>query len=105
MIRVRAIAIDPWDFLSSIIPAVTEQLKEYHEEIYEIEIERQRPHHSLLACDFGRVRLQIHLLDALRVVCGQAHEYDHADDRDSELKGAGLDKDADEGVNQDTDHH
>src|SRR5882757_5270418 len=62
--------------LASILPALTEQLKQQHEEIYEIEIERQRTHHGLLAGDFNRVRLQIHFLDALGVVSGQADEYD-----------------------------
>src|SRR5258708_32505529 len=86
----------PSRMLASILPALTKQLKQQHEEIYEIEIKRQRTEHRLLAGDFTRIRLQIHLLDALRVVCGKAHEYDDADDGDCELKGARPDKNIDE---------
>jgi hypothetical protein len=76
-------------------------LEKYHEEIYEIEIERQRADHGLLARDFGCVRFKIHLLDALRVVCSEAHEYDDADDGDGELKGARPDENVDEGSDHD----
>src|ERR1700737_435778 len=88
VIRTRAIAVNPREIVRSIVSALTEQLKQHHEQIYEIEIERQRPKHRLLACDLTGLRLQIHLLDALRVVCGKAYEQDDADDRDDELKGA-----------------
>src|SRR6195256_132836 len=74
--------------IASTLSALTEQLKQQHEKIYEVEIERQRTEHCLLACDFNRVRLEIHLLDTLRVICGKAHEYDDADDGDGELKSA-----------------
>src|SRR3979409_2424818 len=86
-IRKRAIAISPSRVLASILPALTEQLKQHHEQINEVEIERQRTKHCLLICDFSRVRFKIHLLDALRVVCGQADEHDDADNGDDELKG------------------
>src|ERR1700733_14717079 len=54
--------------LASILPALTEQLKQQHEEIYEIEIKRQCTQHRFLVGNFNRVRLEIHLLDALGVV-------------------------------------
>src|ERR1700730_4717633 len=85
-IRKRAIAVDPLRVVASILSALTEQLKQHHEKIYEVEIERQRTEHCLLTCDFGRVRFKIHLLDALRVVCGQTDEHDDADNGDDELK-------------------
>src|ERR1700694_2168822 len=34
--------------LASILPALTEQLKQQHEQIYEVEIERQRTEHGFL---------------------------------------------------------
>jgi hypothetical protein len=63
----------------SILPALAKQLQQHHEEIDEVEIQRQRTDNGLLPCDFSRVRLKIHLLDTLRFVCGQADEYEHAD--------------------------
>src|ERR1700704_5297366 len=106
MIRTRAIAVHPCA-LPSIVAALTEQLEEDHEEIYEIEIERQRAEYGLLAGDISGVGLQIHLLDALGIVGGKADEYDDPDDGDGELKGARPDKDIDEGGDHDTDqaHH
>src|ERR1700716_4520798 len=79
--------------IASTLSALTEQLKQQHEKIYEVERERQRTAHCLLTCDFSRVRLEIHLLDTLRVVCGKAHEYNDADDGDGELKSAWPNKD------------
>jgi hypothetical protein len=48
-IRKRAIAVE---IAASILSALTEQLKQYHEKIYEVEIERERAEHRLFACDF-----------------------------------------------------
>src|ERR1700704_838783 len=106
MIRTRAIAVHPCA-IPSIVAALTEQLEEDHEKIYEIEIERQRAEHGLLAGDISAVVLQIHLLDALSIVGGKADEYDDPDDGDGELKGARPDEDIDEGRDHDTDeaHH
>src|SRR3977135_4287041 len=105
-IRTRAIAVHPCA-IPSIVAALTEQLEEDHEKIYEIEIERQRAEHGLLAGDISAVGLQIYFLDALRIVGGKADEYDDPDDGDGEPEGARPDKDIDEGRDHDTDeaHH
>jgi hypothetical protein len=69
----------PRGLFASILSALAEQLKQHREEIYEVEIESQRTEHRLFIRDFSRVRLKIHLLDALGVVCGKGKEYDDAD--------------------------
>jgi hypothetical protein len=54
-IRKRAIAVDPLRVVASILSALTQQLKQHHEKIYEVEIERQRTEYCLLSCGFTRV--------------------------------------------------
>src|SRR4051812_5738221 len=41
--------------VGSILSALAKQLKQHHEEIYKVEVERQCTEHCLLACDFTRV--------------------------------------------------
>jgi hypothetical protein len=74
--------------LALFLSALAELLKQHHEKVYEVEIERKRTQDCLLTFDFVRVCLEIHLLNALRVVCGKAHEYEDADDGDCKLKDA-----------------
>ena len=54
------------------------------------------PYHSIFAFD-------VNALDSLRVVCGEADEYDHADRRNDELQGGGLQEDIHEPGKDDTD--
>jgi hypothetical protein len=51
--RRRVTAVDPCRSFASILTALTEQLKQHHEKIYEVEIERQRAEHGLLVCDIA----------------------------------------------------
>ncbi len=59
--------------------AVAEQLQQHQEHVDEVEVETQSAHHGLLGGNFTRVALVVHFLDLLRVVGGQASEYENTD--------------------------
>src|SRR3954447_4033830 len=87
-IRMPAIYAPP-----SILTPLAEQLEQHHEEVDEVEVQRERPHHRFLAGQLLRIRFQIHGLDALRIVGGEAHKQYNADDRDHELNGVRSEED------------
>src|SRR5580704_13428057 len=61
--------------------AIAEEAQHEQEQVDEVEIERQCPHHRL-AADDGTILLRIvHLLDPLRVPRGEAREDEHAGGR------------------------
>src|ERR1700722_18563468 len=60
---------------------VAEQPQQHHEQVDEVEIERQRAHHRLAAGDGAVVHRAIHFLDPLRVPAGEAGETDQPGDR------------------------
>src|ERR1700751_5718101 len=83
--------------------AVAEQAQQHEEQVDEVEVETQRAHHRLAAGDATVVVDVVHLLDALRVVGGQADEDQHADHRDEPVEPARLQEDVDEAGDHKTD--
>src|SRR3954467_10035741 len=86
--------MNPGRLLAMLMSApVAEQAQHHQEQVDEVEVERERAHHSLAATDGAVIVRAVHLLDPLRVPSGQSGEYDHADDRDREGQGrAGEEK-------------
>src|SRR5262249_25239414 len=73
-----------------------EQAQKHHEQVDEVEIERQRAHHGLAARDRPVVHGIVHLLDLLGIVCRETGEHEDADDRDDPVEPARLEEDVDE---------
>src|SRR3546814_18214225 len=64
-------------------------------------IERQRAHDHRLADKVGPADIEIHALDLLRVISGEAREQQHADDADREAERARLHEHVDHHRDQD----
>src|SRR5262245_17718905 len=82
---------------------VAEQPQQHHEQVDEVEIERQRTHHGLAASDRSVVHGIIHLLDLLRIPGGEAGEHEDADHRDDPVEPARPEEDVDEARDDDAD--
>src|SRR5438046_7169101 len=82
------------------------QAEEHQEQVDEVEIERQRTDDGV-AGELTIRKLERHLPQALRVVCGQSCEHDHADHRDQELQRVVVPEEADDGCENQSDqpHH
>src|SRR5581483_6614358 len=78
----------PSSFFSVPLAAVAKQAQQHEEQVDKVEVEPERAHHRLAAGNGAVVHRAIHLLDALRVVGGQADEDDHADHRDDPIEPA-----------------
>ena len=63
--------------LSCPSAAIAEEAQHEKEQVDEVEIERQRPHHGLATDDRAVLHRIIHFLDALRVPRGEAGEDEH----------------------------
>jgi hypothetical protein len=60
-----------------LLAALADELQQHHEQVDEVEIERQRTHQRLLGQHVTRIGFQVDLLDALRVPGGEASEDDN----------------------------
>src|SRR6266436_4015003 len=58
--------------------AIAEEAQHEQEQVDEVEVERQRAHHGLAADNGSVLHRIVHLLDALRVPCGEPGEDEHA---------------------------
>src|SRR6266498_686055 len=65
---------------------IARQAQQHQEQVDEVEIERQRPHHHFAAADGAVVHGVVHLLDLLGIPRGQPGEHDHADHRDDPIQ-------------------
>lgn len=61
------------DLPRSVFVALAKELQQVEEEIDEVEVERERAEDRLLGGSLFVVPLPIELLDALRIVSGEAH--------------------------------
>ena len=52
--------------------AVAKQLQKHQEQVDEVQIQTQSAHDGFFACDFRAVTFEIHFLDLLGVIGGQA---------------------------------
>src|SRR3546814_9416962 len=68
-------------FSAASVAGAAHQAEEEHEHVDEVEIEVQRPHHDRFAHKVGAADVEIHALDLLRVIGGEARE--HEQDRKS----------------------
>ena len=59
---------------------VASQTQQHHEQVDEIEVERQRAHHGLAARGNSVVARVVHPLDPLGIIGGEAREDADADD-------------------------
>src|ERR1700712_4632325 len=78
---------------SNLLLAASHKLQQEHEQVDEVEVERQRAHDRLAPCNGCVIGFEVHFLDPLRVVGRQARECKNADHGDCELKRGGLQED------------
>src|SRR5437773_781725 len=100
-LRVSRSCCSSWRLVSA-----PRQAEEHQEQVDEVEIERQRTDDGV-AGELTIRKLERHLPQALRVVCGQSREHDHADHRDQELQRVVVPEEADDGRENQPDqpHH
>src|ERR1700730_7979875 len=84
------------------LTAVAEEPKEEHEQVDEVEIERQRAHYSLAADNRAVIHRVIHVLDALGIPGGHSGEDEHAHAGDDEVERPGIHA---KGSENDVDQH
>src|SRR3546814_21091743 len=68
-------------FSAGRLAAVAHEAQQEEEEVDEVEIERQRAHHHRLADHLRSLDVEVHALDLLRVVHGQARPSDRKSTR------------------------
>src|SRR4051794_2492394 len=85
----------------SVAP-VPGEAQQHHEQVDEIEVERQRADDRIGPGAAVRHR-QRHRLEPLRIVSGQAREHDHADERQDELEAVTVPEHPDERGDDDAD--